>query len=80
MSILPAITIQPTTYRGHPAFLVGRGVHGTGVVVRSLVTAHTIQQVLEDEAIGALTPEERWDIITALVQDDALDAGKAGRS
>jgi hypothetical protein len=70
-TIVSAISFTPTTTGGHAGYFVGRGLHGTGVFVRSPLHARTILH-------GLLTRDERWDVVAALLQDDARDAQKAG--
>lgn len=77
--ILPNLSITPMTNGGQAGYYVGHGLHGTGVFVRSPLHARTILHALQDEADGLLSREERWDVVAALLQDDALEAAKEPR-
>ena len=70
------ITIQPTVLSGKPGWMVGTGLHGTRVFVESRSIANTLRALLEDEAAGLVTRDERITAMNALIRDDELDAAQ----
>jgi hypothetical protein len=72
-----SISIRRFTLNDHVGYLVGRGLHGTTVFVRSALAARTIRQVLREEAHGELSRNEAYDVVSAILADDKMFALRA---